>query len=61
VRSLGCDEVIDYTIQDISKAGGRYDAGFDLIGGTTLEQMFEITKSGTPTSVYGLQKAHHLS
>src|ERR1700726_961536 len=47
VRSLGCDEVIDYTAQDISKAGGRFDAGFDLIGGKTLEQMFEIMKPGT--------------
>ena len=47
VRSLGCDEVIDYTTQDISKAGGRSDAGFDLIGGKTLEQMFEIMKRGT--------------
>jgi alcohol dehydrogenase len=47
VRSLGCDEVIDYTTQDISKAGGRFDAGLDLIGGKTLEQMFEIMKSGS--------------
>jgi NADPH:quinone reductase-like Zn-dependent oxidoreductase len=47
VRSLGCDEVIDYTTEDISKAEGRFDAGFDLIGGKTLEQMFEIMKPGT--------------
>ena len=47
VRSLGCDEVIDYTAQDISKAGRRFDAGFDLIGGKTLEHMFEIMKPGT--------------
>jgi len=47
VCSLGCDEVIDYTAQDISKAGRRFDAGFDLIGGNTLEQMFEIMKPGT--------------
>jgi NADPH:quinone reductase-like Zn-dependent oxidoreductase len=47
VRSLGCDEVIDYTAQDISKTAGRFDAGFDLIGGKTLEQMFEIMKPGT--------------
>ncbi|HSZ73317.1 MAG TPA: NADP-dependent oxidoreductase, partial [Rhizomicrobium sp.] len=47
VRSLGCDEVIDYTINDISKTVGRFDAGFDLIGGKTLEQMFEIMKPGT--------------
>jgi alcohol dehydrogenase len=47
VRSLGCDEVIDYTTEDIAKAEGRFDAGFDLIGGKTLEQMFEIMKPGT--------------
>jgi NADPH:quinone reductase-like Zn-dependent oxidoreductase len=47
VRSLGCDEVIDYTSQDISKTAARFDAGFDLIGGKTLEQMFEIMKPGT--------------
>jgi NADPH:quinone reductase-like Zn-dependent oxidoreductase len=47
VRSLGCNEVIDYTTQDLSKAAGRFDAGFDLIGGKTLEQMFTIMKPGT--------------
>jgi alcohol dehydrogenase len=47
VRSLGCDEVIDYTAQDLSKIGRRFDAGLDLIGGKTLEQMFEIMKPGT--------------
>jgi NADPH:quinone reductase-like Zn-dependent oxidoreductase len=47
VRSLGCDEVIDYTSQSISAAGRRFDAGFDLIGGKTLDQMFEVMKPGT--------------
>ena len=47
VRSLGCDEVIDYTAGDISRAGGGFDAGFDLIGGKTLAQMFDIMKPGT--------------
>jgi alcohol dehydrogenase len=47
VRSLGCDEVVDYTAQDISKVAGGFDAGFDLIGGKTLEQMFDIMKPGT--------------
>jgi NADPH:quinone reductase-like Zn-dependent oxidoreductase len=47
VRSLGCDEVIDYTARDMSKAAGRFDAGFDLIGGKTLAQMLEIMKPGT--------------
>jgi alcohol dehydrogenase len=47
VRSLGCDEVIDYTAQDISKAEGKFDAALDLVGGKTLEQMFEVMKRGT--------------
>src|SRR6202790_2557117 len=47
VRSLGCDEGIDYAVHDISNEEGRFDAGFDLIGGKTLQQMFEIMKPGT--------------
>jgi NADPH:quinone reductase-like Zn-dependent oxidoreductase len=47
VRALGCDEVIDYTSQDISKAAARFDAGLDLVGGNTLAQMFGIMKPGT--------------
>jgi alcohol dehydrogenase len=47
VRSLGCDEVIDYTASDISKGGRRFDAGLDLVGGKTLEQMFDIMKPAT--------------
>lgn len=47
VRSLGCDEVIDYTAQDISSLESRFDAGFDLIGGKTLDQMFGIMKPGS--------------
>jgi NADPH:quinone reductase-like Zn-dependent oxidoreductase len=47
VRSLGCDEEIDYTSRDISRLGARFDAGFDLIGGDTLAQMFKIMKPGT--------------
>jgi NADPH:quinone reductase-like Zn-dependent oxidoreductase len=46
VRALGCDEVIDYTAQDISKTKDRFDAGFDLIGGKTLKQMLDIMKPG---------------
>lgn len=47
VRSLGCDEAIDYTAEDISRVAGRFDAGLDLVGGKTLEQMFAIMKPGT--------------
>ncbi len=55
VRSLGCDEVIDCTAQEISEAHGAFDAGFDVIGGKTLEKMFEIMKPGTKiVSIAGL-------
>ena len=47
VRTLGCDEVIDYTSQDITKTTARFDAGLDLVGGNTLAQMFGIMKPGT--------------
>jgi NADPH:quinone reductase-like Zn-dependent oxidoreductase len=47
VRSLGCDEVIDYTAQDLSQVESKFDAGIDLIGGNTLAQMFKVMKAGT--------------
>ena len=47
VRSLGADDVVDYTSQDISAVKDRFDAGFDLIGGNTLDQMFDIMKPDT--------------
>src|SRR6202022_788352 len=47
VRSLGADEVIDYTSDDLSRFGKDFDAGFDLIGGEILDRMFKIMKPGT--------------
>ena len=47
VRSLGADEVIDYTTDDLSRLGREFDAGFDLVGGETLDRMFRIMKPGT--------------
>ncbi len=46
VRSLGADEVIDYVTDDLSRIGKSFDAGFDLIGGETLDRMFKIMKPG---------------
>jgi alcohol dehydrogenase len=46
VRSLGADEVIDYTTDDLSKVRKDIDAGFDLIGGATLDKMFKVMKPG---------------
>lgn len=46
VRSLGADEVIDYTSQKLSNSGRVFDAGFDLVGGETLNEMFGVMKAG---------------
>lgn len=46
VRSLGADTVVDYTSQKFEEVLGEFDAGFDLIGGETLERMFSIVKPG---------------
>lgn len=46
VRSLGADAVIDYTTQNIAGTGRKFDAGFDLVGGTTLDAMFTAVKPG---------------
>jgi NADPH:quinone reductase-like Zn-dependent oxidoreductase len=47
VRSLGSDDVIDYTAQDLAKIDSRFDGGLDLIGGKTLDQMFAVMKPGS--------------
>ncbi len=46
VRSLGADAVIDYSTDDLARAGKDFDAGFDLIGGETLDKMFKLMKPG---------------
>jgi NADPH:quinone reductase-like Zn-dependent oxidoreductase len=36
VRSLGANQVIDYTQEDFTKSGQRYDAVFDCVGNHSL-------------------------
>jgi NADPH:quinone reductase-like Zn-dependent oxidoreductase len=46
VRSLGADQVIDYTKTDFSKAVRDCDLVFDLMGGDVRYNSFPVLKSG---------------
>jgi NADPH:quinone reductase-like Zn-dependent oxidoreductase len=48
VRSIGADQVIDYTRQDITRTGQRYDLIIDNVGGRSLRALRRVlTPSGT--------------
>ncbi|MBT2488014.1 NAD(P)-dependent alcohol dehydrogenase [Streptomyces sp. ISL-96] len=48
VRSLGADRVIDYSGEDFTRNGRRYDVVFDLVGNRSLTQCRRVlTPSGT--------------
>ena len=42
VRSLGADHVIDYTAEDFSRAGRRYDLIVDTVGNHSLSQFRRV-------------------
>ena len=54
VRSIGADHVIDYTKDDISHGGKRYDVILDTAGNRTLSTLREaLSSSGTLVIVGG--------
>jgi NADPH:quinone reductase-like Zn-dependent oxidoreductase len=51
VRSIGADEVIDYTRDDFCRSGQRYDVMLDLVGSRSLS---ECRRALTPRGTYVL-------
>ncbi|MEU4341511.1 NADP-dependent oxidoreductase [Nocardia sp. NPDC023852] len=46
VRTLGADEVIDFTKKDFSEVLTGYDVALDSLGGTNLEKSLTVLKRG---------------
>lgn len=46
VRSLGADDVVDYTRADLTQTGEHYDVIFDLIGNYRIRSYREILRPG---------------
>lgn len=46
VRSLGADAVIDYTREDFTRHGQRYDAVFDAVGKSSFRRCRNLLKKG---------------
>jgi NADPH:quinone reductase-like Zn-dependent oxidoreductase len=46
VKSLGADEVIDYTKEDFTKSGGEYDFVFDAVGKSSFGACKKLLKPG---------------
>jgi len=53
VRSLGADHVIDYTRDDFTRAGARYDMVFDCVGNRPFFECRRVLKAGGTSVVLG--------
>jgi NADPH:quinone reductase-like Zn-dependent oxidoreductase len=51
VRSIGADQVIDYTHEDFTRSGQRYDVMLDLVGSRSLS---DCRRALTPRGTYVL-------
>jgi NADPH:quinone reductase-like Zn-dependent oxidoreductase len=46
VRSIGADRVLDYTRQDFTKTGDRYDFVFDVVGSRPVSESLRALRPG---------------
>src|SRR6267154_1536413 len=61
VRSIGADRVIDYTREDFTKSGQRYDLFFDCVGNHSLFACMRVLNPGGICIVVGGPNGRWLS
>lgn len=61
VRSIGADEVVDYTADDFAARGERHDVIVDLVGNRSLADLRRaLTPTGTAVLIGGSAKLHEM-
>src|SRR5438046_3281666 len=61
VRSLGAQRVIDYTREDFTKSGERYDALIDIAGSRSLSECRRVLQPGAIFVLVGAARVQHTS
>lgn len=59
VRSLGADEVVDYTREDFSQAGRVYEIVFDTVGRSGFSRSLRSLKRGGLDAGFGAFSSRH--
>jgi NADPH:quinone reductase-like Zn-dependent oxidoreductase len=60
VRSLGADDVIDYTTTDFARSGRRYDLILDTVGNRSLRDLRGVLAEGGKAAVTGFTSVGRL-
>jgi NADPH:quinone reductase-like Zn-dependent oxidoreductase len=60
VRSLGADEVIDYTTSDFARGGERYDLILDTVGNRSVADLRGSLTEGGKVAITGFTDMRHL-
>jgi len=60
VRSLGADQVVDYTTTDFTRAGRRYDLILDTVGNRSVAELRGSLASGGKAAVTGFTSVRRL-
>jgi NADPH:quinone reductase-like Zn-dependent oxidoreductase len=53
LRSIGADEIIDYTTTDFTKVVSNVDAVFETVGGVVADKSFEVIRPGGRAAFIG--------